>query len=345
MLSGTVEKALRVLELLSTYDTPVRLADLSRELDMNKSTTYRMLERMSQLGYVRQDEPNGRYMLTVRMWEVGVRAFRRFDIRSWARPYIKQIERRPETAILAILDGQEVVIVDKFDSARAVQTYSPLGSRSPVHCSSLGKAFLMADLEGLLRLLKKPLQSFTSHTITSVRDLRDEIATAQRAGVATAFDEFEDGVSGVSAPIIGVAGTALGVIGITLPSMRAKGEYLDNARSVVRDKAARLSIAMGYAGPRGHARPRPCPDCRTFGRAGYPRAEQLRDLRVTSGRGKSVQAFPPDNRSSPRGREGAASAVARQSPIASRCEHNAGARHRAPEAPMHGTLVERQWRS
>src|SRR6476661_2475223 len=109
MLSGTVEKALRVLELLSTYDTPVRLADLSRELDMNKSTTYRMLERMSQLGYVRQDEPNGRYMLTVRMWEVGVRAFRRFDIRSWARPYLEQIEQETEeTAILAILDGQEV---------------------------------------------------------------------------------------------------------------------------------------------------------------------------------------------------------------------------------------------
>ncbi|WP_163047383.1 helix-turn-helix domain-containing protein, partial [Acinetobacter nosocomialis] len=75
------------LEVLSSHDTPVRLADLSRELGMNKSTTYRMLETMSQLGYVQQDQPNGRYLITTRMWEIGVRAFQRLDIRAWAIPY------------------------------------------------------------------------------------------------------------------------------------------------------------------------------------------------------------------------------------------------------------------
>ncbi|MBN9067423.1 MAG: IclR family transcriptional regulator [Rhizobiales bacterium] len=245
-MSATVEKALRVLELLSTYSTPVRLAELSRELDMNKSTTYRMLEKMGQLGYVRQDEMNGRYMLSTRMWEIGVRAFQRFDIRTWGRPYLQRIEQEVhETAVLAILDRHDVVIVEKHDSSQAVQTFSPLGSRTPLHCSSLGKAFLMteADLGGSL---KKPLQSFTEHTITSIRDLRKEIDDARQEGVATAFNEFSIGVSGVSAPILGVDAKALAVIGVTLPSIRAEGAHLERAKRVVREQATEFSRSMGY---------------------------------------------------------------------------------------------------
>lgn len=246
-MSATVEKALKVLELLSTYSAPVRLAELSRELGMNKSTTYRMLEKMGQLGYIRQDELNGRYMLTTRMWEIGVRAFQRFDIRSWGRPYLQKIEREAhETAVLAILDNHDVVIVEKCNSSQAVQTFSPLGSRTPLHCSSLGKAFLMVHAEDFSSLLNKPLQRFTDHTITTIRDLRKEIDHAKQEGVTTAFDEFSVGVSGVSAPILGVDAKALAVIGITLPSVRAEGTHLEHAKKVVREQAAEFSRSMGY---------------------------------------------------------------------------------------------------
>lgn len=248
-MSGTVEKALKVLELLSTYDAPVRLAELSRELGMNKSTTYRMLERMGQLGYVRQDEPNGRYMLTTRMWEIGVRAFRRFDLRAWAQPHLAAIERGlSETAVLAILDGSDVVIIDKCESSQALQTFSPLGSRTPVHASSLGKACLMADatsehLKGL-----HSLQRFTPKTITSFANLRAEIDQARASGVAVAFDEFAEGVSGVAAPVTGIDDATLAVIGVTIPTIRAEGARLELAKTVVRDEASKLSRTLGGQG-------------------------------------------------------------------------------------------------
>ena len=247
-MSATAEKALRVLEALSTHSAPVRLADLSRELNINKSTTYRLLEKMGQLGYVRQDETNGRYMMTARMWEIGVRAFQGFDARAWARPYLERIEREvQETSVLAILEMRDVIIVDKRDSTQAVQTFSPLGSRTPLHCSSLGKAFLMADPE-LIGRLKRPLQRFTEHTVTSVRQLRNEIAKAQQEQVATAFNEFSDGVSGVAAPALDANSNARAVIGVTLPSMRAEGAHLELAKSVVRQNAYELSRALGYSG-------------------------------------------------------------------------------------------------
>jgi len=249
-MSATVEKALRILELLSTYSAPVRLAELSRELGMNKSTTYRMLEKMGQLGYIRQDEVNGRYLMTTRMWEIGVRAFQRLDIRALGLPYLQQIERNVhETAVLAILDRHDVVIVEKCDSSQAVQTLSPLGSRTPLHCSSLGKAFLMTDPEGFTKWVKRPLQSFTDHTITSMRDLRKEIGKARQEHVATAFNEYSEGVSGVSAPVLGVDAKPLAVIGITLPSIRAEGAHLEQAKTVVREKASEFSRSMGFVAP------------------------------------------------------------------------------------------------
>ena len=244
-MSATVEKALKVLELLSIYGHPVRLAELSRELNMNKSTTYRLLEKMSQLGYVRRDSSDSRYMLTTRMWAIGVRAFRNFDLRTWARSHLEELEREVnETAVLAVLEDLDVVIVDKRESAQAVQTMSPLGSRTPLHCSSLGKALLMGDFDTIFPRLKR-LRKFTDKTITSLPALRKEIERARKAGVAEGHDEYAIGVSGVSAPIHGVDGALLGVIGISLPTSRAEPAHMEAIRQAVREHAAQMSKVLG----------------------------------------------------------------------------------------------------
>lgn len=244
-MSTTVEKALKVLELLSTYGHPVRLTELSVALKMNKSTTYRLLEKMHQLGYVRRHSDDSRYMLTTRMWAIGVRAFRNFDLRAWTRSHLEDLAREvQETAVLAVLEGLDVVIIDKCESAQAVQTMSPLGSRSPMHCSSLGKALLMGNLDVLFPQLKR-LQKFTDKTITTLPALRAEIETARAAGVTEAYDEYEEGVSGLAAPIFGVDGALLGVIGVTLPTSRVEPSNIEAIRKAVLDHSQRLSKTLG----------------------------------------------------------------------------------------------------
>lgn len=246
-MSTTVEKALKVLELMSAHGSPMRLADLSRELGMNKSTTYRLLEKMGQLGYVRQGD-DSRYMLTTRMWAIGVRAFRNFDLRAWAERHLEDLTRETgETAVLAVAEGAEMVIIDKRESAQTVKTMSPLGSRSPIHVSSLGKACLMIDADRLLTGLKR-LSKHTDKTITTLPALKAEIARAREAGVAEAFDEFSEGVSGVSAPVSGVDGALLGAIGVSLPTMRCTPEHLALIREAVKSHAERLSRVLAGVG-------------------------------------------------------------------------------------------------
>ena len=249
-MSGTVEKALKLLELLSTYDGPIRMAELSRAAKMNKSTAFRMLEVMSQMGYITQDEPNGRYMMTSKMWEIGARVFQRNDLRAAARPFLHElVDKLGETAILTRRDGKDVIIVEKVDCAQNLQAMAPLGSRSPVHASSFGKAFLMTEPAERVLALGPSLASFTARTITDLAALRAELDRAKAAGAAMGRDEYLDGVSGVAAPVIGADGKTYGTIGITMPTFRLTSEKLPVLIRAVADVARRFSRQIGHGGP------------------------------------------------------------------------------------------------
>jgi IclR family KDG regulon transcriptional repressor len=259
-MSGTVEKGFRLLELLSTYDGPVRLAELSRAARMNKSTAFRMLEVLSQLGYVTQGEPNGPYMTTTKMWEIGVRAFHRNDLRLAARPFLAELmERSGETAILTRRDRHDVIIVEKVDCAQHLQAIAPLGSRSPVHASSFGKAFLMSEPAACIAGMSARLTRFTDRTITEVSALEADLAKSRSVGVAVGRDEYREGVSGVAAPVIGTDGVTYGTIGVSLPSFRLTPKSLPKLISSVSDAALRFSEQIGFrkppeAGTRPHSR-------------------------------------------------------------------------------------------
>lgn len=251
-MSGTVEKALTLLELLSTYNEPVRLADLARTAEMNKSTAFRMLGVMSRLGYVTQDEPNGRYMITTRMWEVGIRAFQRDDLRVHARPYLEKIVAETnETALFSRRDDHDVVILEKVDCSQALQMMAPLGSRSPVHASSFGKAFLMTEPRE--KILDLPLTYFTPSTITEHDKLIKDLEVANKIGVAIGIDEYRPGVSGVAAPVIGPDGRVHAMIGISLPTIRmtevAQPDFIRSVRQAAREFSEQLGYRYEEAEP------------------------------------------------------------------------------------------------
>lgn len=104
----------------------------------------------------------------------------------------------------------------------------------------------MVGTEEKLQNLKRPLQQFTPKTITRLADLRQNVAEANETGIATAFDEYDEGVSGVSAPIIGSDGKVHCTLGITLPTARAAGESFEACKKIVREQADLFSAQLGY---------------------------------------------------------------------------------------------------
>lgn len=246
-MSGTVGKALTLLEHLSRYDAPVRLAELSRAIDMNKSTTYRLLETLAQMGYVTQDEPNGRYMMTVKMWEIGVRAFQRSDLRQMARPHLQAITAAVnETALLTRVGIDDVIIIEKVDCVQSLQAVSPLGSRSPIHASSFGKAYLMQQPAEVVYALGDPLQGFTPATITNRDALWDELCQMRKKGYAIGRGEYREGISGIAAPVIGTDGKVYATLGVSMPSFRLTEETEASIVAAVVDAAKAFSAQLGY---------------------------------------------------------------------------------------------------
>lgn len=249
-MSGTVGKALTLLEHLSRYDAPVRLAELSRAIDMNKSTTYRLLETLAQMGYVTQDEPNGRYLMTVKMWEIGVRAFQRSDLRLMARPHLAAITSAVnETALLTRVGAEDVIIIEKVDCEHSLQAISPLGSRSPIHASSFGKAYLMQQPDEVIMALGQKLPGFTPQTVTEVDALLAQLAQMRLLGFAIGRDEYLAGISGIAAPVIGTDGKVYATLGVSMPSFRLTPETEPAIVAAVLAAAKSFSAQLGYHEP------------------------------------------------------------------------------------------------
>ena len=136
-----------VLETLAS-DGPIALADLSRQLALNKSTVHRLLCSLIYMGYVKQDTDTQKYDLSLKLLSLSNRLLSRMDILEVVRPHLKKLsEKTGETVHFVQLDGAEAVYIYKEESYQnSVRMVSKVGNRIPLYCSGVGKA-MAADME------------------------------------------------------------------------------------------------------------------------------------------------------------------------------------------------------
>lgn len=114
-------KGLRLVEALALSERPRGITDLARELDFTKSNVHRFLATLQELGYVRRNPADSTYELTPRIWELGNHVIRRMDFVRMAQPAMAKLaETTGETVHLSMLDGTDVVYLDKIESAQAL---------------------------------------------------------------------------------------------------------------------------------------------------------------------------------------------------------------------------------
>lgn len=267
-MAATVEKVLHLIEALSRAKSPCGVTQLSKELDLNKSTVYRLLETLGRFGYVRQDDDRHRYFLTTKLWELGAGVLRNLSIHSVAPPYLRgAAEDTGETLILTIPDGDQVLVIDKVDSIQPLQIFSPIGSRVPMYCSSIGKAILVDWSEERIRDLADTIVPHTPRTISTADELLLQVEAVRGRGYAVAIDEWQVGVTGVAAPVRDFTGTIVATIGITGPSSRLSAARIKTLGLKAVEVADQISRALGHrlpdpasaAGPPRPPQPRPGP--------------------------------------------------------------------------------------
>jgi DNA-binding IclR family transcriptional regulator len=245
----SVDRAVSVLEALARHGE-AGVTEIADELGVHKSTAFRLLGVLESRGLVGQSQDRGKYYLGAGILRLAGAAAVRLDISQEGVPVVRTLaDEVGETANIAVLDEDVAVNIMQARGSAAVTAHNWLGRRTPLHATSSGKVLLAAMPPGRQDavLLRRPAR-FTEHTITSVFELREQLAEVARVGYAICVEELEVGLHAVAAPVRGHDGAVTAALSVSGPSYRIPVDQLEALAQRVVDAAVDLSRRMGYGG-------------------------------------------------------------------------------------------------
>jgi DNA-binding IclR family transcriptional regulator len=236
--SRTLGRGLAVLQSLGSATDGCTVAELSVATALDRAVLYRLLETLTEHGFVVRDAETRRYHLGVALVELGARASRALEVRRLALPGMRALmEHVREAVCLAVRDRQDVVVVDRIEPPGLfVRVGYHVGFRHPLAIGAHGRA-LLAFLDH-------------GHSERNLSERSGSLATeleASRArGFAISADELERGASGVASPILDRGGRPIASMGIVAPSPRLPDPAAVGPR--VRAIALEVSRRLGFTG-------------------------------------------------------------------------------------------------
>lgn len=244
---GTLKRGLTILQYFAAHGEAAPL-DIAKALGTSRSTTYRIIELLRTTGFLEVNPTSGNLRLGVKAIELGMAAIARVDVIKNAPPYLNSLAASTlETVFLAVPNDDEMVYVYSEESSQPVKMNTKLGTRRPLHCTSLGKAYMSAlpendrkALVGRLRLVR-----FTENTITDAEELDSDLQTSIARGYAIDDVEAEEGVTCLAAPVRDYTGLPVAAISVSGPTERVVLKR-DEIGAHVADTAKMLSRRLGF---------------------------------------------------------------------------------------------------
>lgn len=247
----SVERALRILDLLASENREMQLTEIAHALQWPKSTVHGLLSTLREYQYIDQSSVNGRYKLGVRLFELGNIVARGWDVRTAALPVMQRLGARlGETVHLATDDKGEVLYIEKLDSTQTqgMRIVSETGARLPMHCSGIGKALLAYKTQAEIKYIinTRGLRPMTERTITQPAKLMEELAHVRELGYAIDDREIMDGLRCAAAPIYAADGRVRYALSVSGFAKNLSGNRLTIVVELVCQAAAEISHAIGY---------------------------------------------------------------------------------------------------
>jgi len=235
-----------VLKSFSPSHPDWGVGELARHLDLSSSTVHRLLSTLTDEGLLDQDQTTGRYRLGLSVFDlVGALPTQRSLHEAVLVSMTELRSYTGETVQVGVLDGRQVVYVERLDSPNTSQVFTQVGRRNHAHSTASGKVLLAftpkRQLEKLLKGWKLPRQTTT--TITDDRALRTELAAIRRRGYAENRGESESSVVSIAAPIRDGTGSVVASLSLAGAAERIDPHRLAYAEAVV-TLARRVSAQM-----------------------------------------------------------------------------------------------------
>lgn len=247
---SSVATAVRVLKAFTSTAPDWGVTDLAARIGQSKSTVHRVLSTLTDEGLLEQDPDTGRYRLGLALFDLAAAVPSQRGLHEAVLlPMTDLRNGTGETVQVGVLDGRQVVYVERLDSPNTLRMFTELGRRNHAHCTGTGKALLaFMPPDQLARVLDGwVLERKTVHTIVSAAALRRELATIRERGYAENRHESEIGVVSIAAPIRDETGTTIAALSVAGPAERVDTQHDRIAHAVVA-LALSTSRRLGFTG-------------------------------------------------------------------------------------------------
>ena len=236
-----LERADVILEAFDPRHEHLTLLGLVERTGLPKTTVHRTVKKMLELGWV--ECRDGRYTIGIRLFERAALAARPASLRAAALAPMQGLRTATrETVHLAVLDGAQVVYLEKLTGHRPIGTSSRVGGRLPALCTALGKVLTAFRAEGPWSAVDVPVAR-TAHTLTDPAEIRRVLARVRREGVAYDREEADLGVHCVAAPVTAPGGGCVAALSVTGPAGRLDFCRLAPVVSSAAHQASRMLAA------------------------------------------------------------------------------------------------------
>lgn len=244
----SIDRAVAILECFNEEKKELKLSEISEKLGLNKSTVHGIITTLKYHGFILQNEETQKYKLGIRFIEFGDLVINSLSIRNAALSVIDEVcDKIEETVHVGMLDGADVVWIEKKECTKSIKTSTKIGARLPAYTTADGKMILCyIDKEKVKNYLPKKIPQYTKNTITNKLEFFKKLEEIKENGYNIDNEEFVEGIKCVAAPIFDHEGKVRFSLSTTGPAFRMTDERIKDLVIIIKEAANEISRRIGY---------------------------------------------------------------------------------------------------
>jgi IclR family KDG regulon transcriptional repressor len=245
-----VKRIFDILDLFVTHGSELGISQVAKQIGINKSTSSRIMATLETVDVLKKNPETQKYRLNVKILELAKVMLSSIDLKSLAKPYLKELNARTAELIqIHVLEGDRRLVLDWIDSTRPIRRVTDkVHMYGPLHAGAPGK-LLLANLPDnkINEILERVgLPAYTAHTITNKNELVQGLDLIRKKGVVFSMGEHREFMYTVSAPIRNHLGEVIAALSISWLEMMNIPGLSDEYTALVQEYALKISHEMGF---------------------------------------------------------------------------------------------------
>jgi IclR family pca regulon transcriptional regulator len=246
---NSLARGLRLLEKMAEAGEPLTLSQIAESMQMTLPTAYRFLYTLQEVNLIEKEPDRKVYRITPSVLKLGYGVFKSSELWNTAHPYLVRANQKyAETFNLAILEGDQILYIDRVKTRSILTINLEIGSKLPAYCTSMGRVLLagLTRKEARKRLQSTSRKRHTGKTVTDIDKLEAILQEVRERGFAINDGELAPELYSAAAPVINREGKTIAALNMAVNAAKHDKDYLNNVMvPAVIQCARRISAAMG----------------------------------------------------------------------------------------------------